>query len=99
MPWNKTQYPNSMKNLKVVVRNKAIEIANAMLEEKPRMNEGIIIATSINHAKDWATNKQEAVKGEAQISNDTVMKRPGKGETKTSYNPRKKVSEIKTTAK
>jgi uncharacterized protein YdaT len=34
MPWTKTDYPNSMKNLPTAVRNKAIEIANALLEEK-----------------------------------------------------------------
>jgi hypothetical protein len=36
MPWTKTDYPNSMKNLLAAVRNKAIEIANALLEERPK---------------------------------------------------------------
>lgn len=35
MPWTKTDYPNSMKNLPAAMRNKAIEIANALLEERP----------------------------------------------------------------
>jgi uncharacterized protein YdaT len=42
-----------MKNLPAKVRNKAIEIANA-LWEKSNMEEGMIIATAIKRAKDWA---------------------------------------------
>jgi uncharacterized protein YdaT len=53
MPWTKTKYPDSMKNLPVSVRNKAIEIGNALLEEGT-MEEGIAIATAISRAKDWA---------------------------------------------
>ncbi|PZX93249.1 hypothetical protein DOS84_10285 [Flavobacterium aquariorum] len=53
MPWTKTDYPNSMKNLPAAVRNKAIEIANALLEER-NMDEGILIATAISKAKKWA---------------------------------------------
>ena len=33
MPWNKHDYPASFKNLESDVREKAIEIANALLEE------------------------------------------------------------------
>ena len=44
MPWTKRDYPVSMKNLPGEVRNKAIEIANALLEEK-NMDERIAIAT------------------------------------------------------
>ncbi|MCG0826647.1 hypothetical protein IMAU10216_03291 [Lactiplantibacillus plantarum] len=33
MPWNEQNYPPSMKNLKKVVRKKAIEIANALKEK------------------------------------------------------------------
>jgi uncharacterized protein YdaT len=53
MPWTKKDYPDSMKNLPEKVRNKAIEIANALLEERD-MEEGIVIATAISRAKDWA---------------------------------------------
>lgn len=45
-----------MKNLPEPVRDKAIEIANALLEEK-NMDEGIAIATAISRAKDWAANR------------------------------------------
>jgi len=56
MPWTKSDYPDSMKNLPSQVRNKAIEIANALLEESD-MKEGIAIATAISRAKDWASNR------------------------------------------
>jgi uncharacterized protein YdaT len=56
MPWTKSNYPNSMKNLPDEVREKAIEIANVLLEEKD-MEEGIAIATAISRAKDWAANR------------------------------------------
>ncbi len=53
MPWNKTYYPVSMKNLPEDVRDKAIEIANAILEEG-NMSEGRVIATAIKRAREWA---------------------------------------------
>jgi uncharacterized protein YdaT len=53
MPWTKNDYPVSMKNLPEQVRNKAVEIANALLTER-HMEEGIAIATGISRAKDWA---------------------------------------------
>jgi uncharacterized protein YdaT len=51
MPWTKKDYPPAMKNLPVKVRNKAIEIANAILEEG-KLDEGAAIATGISKAKD-----------------------------------------------
>jgi uncharacterized protein YdaT len=56
MPWSKTDFPNAMKNLPQVVRNKAIQIANA-LYSKTKLKTGIIIATAINHAKKWANRR------------------------------------------
>jgi uncharacterized protein YdaT len=56
MPWTKKDYPASMKNLPKDVRNKAIEIANALLEGRD-MDEGIAIATATSRAKDWAANR------------------------------------------
>jgi uncharacterized protein YdaT len=61
MPWTKLNYPNAMKNLPGEVRNKAIEIANALLSEKT-MEEGIVIATAISSAKEWAANRISDVK-------------------------------------
>lgn len=56
MPWTKTDYPRSMKNLPQAIRNKAIEIANALFK-KGNMEEGRIIAIAISNAKKWANNR------------------------------------------
>lgn len=61
MPWTKTDYPNSFKNLPQAVRNKAIEIANALFK-KGTMEEGRIIAIAITNAKKWAKNRGLKVK-------------------------------------
>jgi uncharacterized protein YdaT len=61
MPWTKTDYPNSLKNLPQAVRNKAIEIANALFK-KENMEEGRIIATAITNAKKWVSNRGLATK-------------------------------------
>jgi len=53
MPWNSSYYPVSMKNLPPAVREKAIEIANALLEAgRP---EGQAIRIAIARAKQWAS--------------------------------------------
>jgi uncharacterized protein YdaT len=52
VPWNSTYYPASMKNLSPLVREKAIEIANALLAEG--MEEGKAIRVAIAKAKEWA---------------------------------------------
>ncbi len=52
MPWNEQHYPVSMKHLNPIVRTKAIEIANALLEEG--MDEGKAIRIAIAKAKEWA---------------------------------------------
>ena len=46
MPWSKHDYPPSMKNLEPRVRNKAVEIANALLEEDYDEGRAIAIATA-----------------------------------------------------
>jgi uncharacterized protein YdaT len=58
MPWNKKTFPDSMRNLPAPVRNKAIDIGNALLKETG-MDEGIAIATAISRAKDWAKNRDK----------------------------------------
>ena len=52
MPWTKKDYPDAMKNLPAPVRHKAIEIANAILEEG-KQDEGSAIAIAISKAKEW----------------------------------------------
>ena len=55
MPWTKKDYPDSMKNLDKKVRDKAIEIANTLVE-KENMEEGKAIPIAISKAKEWAEN-------------------------------------------
>jgi uncharacterized protein YdaT len=58
MPWTKKDYPDSLKNFDSRIRNKAIEIANALLEEGYEEGRAIAIATS--RAKDWNGNHPTA---------------------------------------
>jgi uncharacterized protein YdaT len=55
MPWTTSRYPASMKNLPVPVREKAIVIANALLEHG--YPEGMAIRISIARAKEWANGR------------------------------------------
>ena len=56
MPWTSATYPVSMKNLPPAVREKAIEIANALLEAgRP---EGRSIRIAIARAKEWASRHE-----------------------------------------
>lgn len=58
MPWNPSYYPASMKHLPPEVREKAIEIANALLEEG--MEEGKVIRIAIAKARQWAEHHRVA---------------------------------------
>jgi uncharacterized protein YdaT len=51
MPWTEDRYPASLSHLPVRVRRKAIEIANALLEEG--YDEGKAIRIAIAKAKAW----------------------------------------------
>lgn len=57
MPWDANDYPDSMKNLDKKVRNKAIEIANALLEDG--YEEGRAISIGISQAKKWADKHKD----------------------------------------
>jgi uncharacterized protein YdaT len=56
MPWYNGDYPPSYKNQPVKLRNKAVEIANALLEEG--MEEGPAIATGLKRARESFTNQK-----------------------------------------
>lgn len=56
MPYTKQDFPASMKNLLPEIREKAIDILNALIDEK-EMNIEIAIPTAISRAKDWAANR------------------------------------------
>jgi uncharacterized protein YdaT len=55
MPWTPSRYPASMQHLPRAVRAKAIEIANALLEEG--MEEGKAIRIAISRARQWAARR------------------------------------------
>lgn len=56
MPWTAERYPASMKNLPPVVREKAILIANALLEAGHSEDQSIRIA--IARARTWAEQRR-----------------------------------------
>jgi uncharacterized protein YdaT len=55
MPWTPQQYPPAMRHLSLGVRLKAIEIANALLDEGH--DEGQAIRIGIARAREWATRR------------------------------------------
>lgn len=55
MPWTYDRYPASMKHLTPPVREKAVEIANALLEEGHPEGQSIRIAVA--RAKQWAEHR------------------------------------------
>jgi uncharacterized protein YdaT len=59
MPWNEQHYPASMKHLSPIALMKAIEIANALLEEG--MDEGKAIRIAIAKAKEWEKHHASSV--------------------------------------
>lgn len=65
-----------MKNLPSAVRGKAIDIANALLDES-NMNEGRVIATAISRAKDWAVNRGKSTRPTNPRSKITDPKKHG----------------------
>jgi len=60
MPWDKEHYPDSLKNFTAPVRTKAVDIANALLEDG--YGEGRAIAIATAQAKEWAENHHKQVR-------------------------------------
>ncbi|UPK67026.1 hypothetical protein [Chitinophaga filiformis] len=58
MPWYNGDYPPSYKNQPVKVRNKAVEIANALLAEG--LPEGVAIAAGLKRAREAFTHKSRS---------------------------------------
>jgi len=54
MPWTLNDYPSSMKNLPHATKKKAIDIANAMVDEG--YDEGRAIPIATEQAKEWRKN-------------------------------------------
>jgi len=55
MPWSEERYPPAMEHLAPIVRAKAIEIANALLNEGH--DDGFAIRVAIARAKEWAERR------------------------------------------
>jgi uncharacterized protein YdaT len=55
VPWTLERFPASMRHLSPPVREKAIEIANALLAEE--QDEGKAIRVGIAKAKQWARRR------------------------------------------
>ena len=60
MPWTKKDYPESLKNFMAPVRNKAIDIANALLADGNDEKRAIAIATA--KAEEWALKRKLKVR-------------------------------------
>lgn len=70
MPWTKNDYPDSLRNLAPAVREKTIEIANALLDEGH--GEGAAIAIATQRAEQWARGRGQRVEArDAQADNRT----------------------------
>ena len=57
MPWSSEYFPAAMKHLPPPVREKAIEIANALRDEG--VDEGTAIRIAIAKAKEWGAGRHE----------------------------------------
>jgi uncharacterized protein YdaT len=55
MPWSEDDYPPAMHGIHPLVRRKAIEIANALLDEGH--DEGFAIRVAIARARQWALRR------------------------------------------
>jgi hypothetical protein len=64
MPWYNGDYPPSYKNQPPRLREKAVEIANLLLEEGTP--EGIAIATGLKRAREYFLNKAKKNTGQKQ---------------------------------
>lgn len=63
MPWSEDNYPASMKNLTEEVRQKAIEIANALCKEES-YGEQRAIAIATAQAEKWAKHRDKPIRRE-----------------------------------
>lgn len=64
MPWYNGDYPPSYKNQPVILRKKAVEIANRLLENG--VDEGIAIATGLKQARAQLKKEKQSPKKDLQ---------------------------------
>ncbi|RWZ58135.1 DUF2188 domain-containing protein [Halobacillus fulvus] len=72
MPWDTNDYPSSLKNLDTPVRKKAIDIANAMIDEGYKEDQAIPIATE--QAKEWYENADQKERNQMKQASDENLK-------------------------
>ncbi|MCZ0704381.1 uncharacterized protein YdaT [Natronobacillus azotifigens] len=73
MPWDTNDYPSSWKNFDSVLRKKAIEMANAMINEGYDEDQAIPIAT--NQAKEWFDNASANERDEMAKKTDVQLRK------------------------
>lgn len=74
MPWDTNNYPSSFKNLDTAIRKKAIDIANAMIDEGYKEDQAIPIATE--QAKKWYDDASEKERNQViRMSDDDLTSR------------------------
>lgn len=66
MPWTYSDYPQSMKHLDKHVRDKAVDIANALLKDGYEEGRAIAIATA--QAEKWAGEQPKGESGHEKKS-------------------------------
>ncbi|WP_281974905.1 DUF2188 domain-containing protein [Halobacillus litoralis] len=84
MPWDTENYPSSLKNLNTPTRKKAIDIANAMIDEGYDENRAIPIATT--QAKEWYDNAGKEEINQVKQMSDQALK--GRDEEDKQYENR-----------
>ena len=65
MTWDERHYPAAMRSLDPLVRERAIQIANALLEDG--REEGFATRVAIGCARDWAQRRARAAAAERTV--------------------------------
>lgn len=78
MPWDTNDYPSSFKNLNTAVRKKAIDIANAMIDEGYEEDRAIPIATE--QAKEWYEDASDQEVNAMKQASDKELRQHEKDE-------------------
>lgn len=85
MPWDTEDYPSSLKNLETPIRKKAIDIANAMMDEGYDENRAIPIATE--QAKEWYNNADKKEINHVKQMSDQALRSRDEDRNKSESRP------------
>lgn len=75
MPWDMNDFPSSLKNLDKSTRKKALDIANALIDEGYDESRAIPIATT--KAKEWANHASATEKQDFMKNADPTIRKSG----------------------